>query len=235
MKREKLIQFYQTYRLYIFPIVVALSSLFLIIFAIYPQTVKLIITQKATDDLINKSKFLETKAAALENYNEEDLSQKVGYALGVFPADKDYGNILTLLQQQVVKSGFSINSISFSNAGNKLGNSQSFEVKLEVKGAKALLQSLLNNLEDSPRLIKVNSIDITFNQISQALDASLLLQVLYSAIPNSFGTADSPLPELSQKDQELLTTLAKTSETSVIFPAQSANQVSPRGKANPFE
>ena len=46
MKKEDLIKFYTAYRAYIFPAGVALASIFLILFVIYPQTVKLFNNQK---------------------------------------------------------------------------------------------------------------------------------------------------------------------------------------------
>lgn len=231
MKKETIIQFYLRYRLYIFPAIVAMSSLFLIIFEIYPQTAKLIENQKVAGDLTNKSKFLATKVVALENLNGEDLSQKVGIALNAFPADKDYGNILGLLQGLTAQSGFTISSIALGNTSGKLGNASSFEIKLEIKGPRNLFQSFLSNLENSPRIMRVSSIDISSTQAQEVLDAALVIEVLYSPAPQSFGTADSPLPSLSQKEEELLTTLSKTALT--VTPSVSAP--SQRGKANPFE
>ena len=232
MKKENLIKFYSNHRLYIFPVIVALSSLFLIIFVIYPQTLKLINNQRAIGDLMNKSRFLETKVAALESYDEKDLSRKVGFALATLPADKDFVNALGLLQQLAARSGFSINSISFGSTASKLGDSDSFKVNLEIRGAKSSFRTLINNLESSRRLMRISSIDISSSQTSQALDVALAAEVLYSQLPQSFGGVDSPLPELSQKDEQLVAKLARLEET---VSSPSATQSLPRGKSNPFE
>lgn len=236
MKKETIIKFYSNYKLYIFPISVALSSVFLILFVIYPQAMKLIINQKNISDLIVKAKFLENKVSALESYDEKDLSQKVNLVLAVVPTEKDFGNTLGLLQEISAKSGFSIVSIVLSNAVNKAGNAESYEVKLEVTGTKTLFQTLLNNLENASRLIKVNSIDISSNQASQTVNVSLSIRVFYSQLPPNFGTEDSPLPQINQKDEELLATLARASEagpsSSIVQPSTPS---SPRGKLNPFE
>lgn len=231
MKKEAVIKFYLRYKLYIFPAIVALSSLFLIIFAIYPQTVKLIDNQKIAGDLTNKSNFLETKALALESYDEKDLSQKVGVALNAFPTDKDYGNILGLLQGLTAQFGFTISAITVSTTSGKLENASSFEMKLEIRGPKALFQNLLANLESSPRIMRVKGIDVSSLQASEALGATIAVEVLYASIPQSFGLVDSPLPSLSQKDEELLAALSRTALTA----SSSAAQPSQRGKANPFE
>lgn len=238
MKKEELIKFYQNYKLFIFPAVVALSSLFLIIFAIIPQTIKLLDNQKAAEQLSVKSKFLESKVSALESYNEEDLSQKLGFALKAFPADKDYISILGLLQQVTAKSGFSITSVALGEgAAGKSEKGNSYMVKLQVKGARILFETLLDNLENSPRLIKVNSIELSSNQTAQSIDVSLGVEVLYSRMPQNAGTLDTPLPQMSQKDEELLAALADRSyeagSSSIV--SQPQGPTSSRGKANPFE
>lgn len=233
MRKEAIAKFYSTYRLFIFPAIVTLSSLFLIFFLIYPQTAKLIENQKLTGDLVSKSKFLESKAVALESYDKADLSRKVEAVLNAYPADKDFGNILGLLQQTTEQFGFSITSLSLANTSGKLGNAESYTVKVELKGTRVLVPALLNNLENLPRLVRVSGIDATANQLSQSLDASLTVEVLYSKLPQSFGTADSPLPEISQKDEALLAILAGARSTAVV--SSPTGPLSPRGKSNPFE
>ncbi|MBI2314643.1 hypothetical protein HYU93_01095 [Candidatus Daviesbacteria bacterium] len=237
MKKEELLKFYQAYKLFIFPAVVALSSLFLIVFAIIPQTTKLLDNQKVASDLLNKSKFLETKASILEDYSNNDLSQQVENTLSVFPQEKDFGNILGLLQQLTAQSGFSVVSISLGESGSKLAETNSYSVKLQVKGVKVLFQTLLNNLDNSLRLIRVSSIDVSTNQAFQTIDASLTLDALYSSVPQSFGTVDAPLSQLTQQEEGLLASLASTVEaergSSTVQPVE--QPVSPRGKSNPFE
>ena len=232
MKKETIIKFYQRYKIFIFPGVVTLSSLFLIVFAIYPQTSKLIANQKTQGELVNKSQFLETKAQDLENYDEGDLSRKVDFALNSYPSEKDFGNTIGLLQTVTAQSGFNIVSLVLDSGGSSnLASIQSFQVKVELTGTKALLAVLLQNLEGSNRLMRVSSVEISATSDSQKIDAAIVISVLYSPIPSSFGTIDSPLPQLSQKDEELITKLARVGSVS----QPSIGATGPRGKINPFE
>lgn len=232
MKKDDLAKFYLTYKLQIFPALVAIASLFLIVFVIYPQTVKFLDNQKAIGELNKKSNFLETKVVALESYNVEDLSRKLGFVLAALPADKDFGNTLSLLQQQAAEFGFSINSITFANNADQPGNLGNFEVKLDIKGPKSTLQPMLNNLESASRLIRIKSIDISSSQAAQTFEVALSVEVLYSPLPQNFGDPDSPLPTLSQKDEQLIEKLAQVAEVPV---GSSSAQLAPKGKSNPFE
>ncbi|MBU0999850.1 hypothetical protein KKE78_00440 [Patescibacteria group bacterium] len=233
MKKKTIIQFYNHYKLYIFPTAVVLSSLFLIIFAIYPQTAKLIENQKVAGEMQKKSNFLASNVIALEDVNSEDLSEKVGITLSAFPAEKDYGRILGLLQGLVVQSGFTISSVTLGNVSGKVGNASSYEVKLEVKGPKILFQGFINNLESSPRIIRVRSLDIVFVQASEILDTSVIIEVLYSPLPQTFK-GDSPLPLFGQAEEELLISLSNLSKINLTA-SSSAAVYSQRGKVNPFE
>lgn len=233
MTKEIIAKFYLTYRLYIFPAVVALSSLFLIVFAIYPQTVKLLDNQRLSSDLKNKTKFLEDKVVALESYDTEDLSRKVELVLTSYPADKDFGNILGILQGLASQYGLNIISASLGGGSSKLGNTESYTVRFEIEGPGDLLSSFLYSLENSPRLTRLKSIDVSSGS-SAMLSATMSVEVLYAQAPQTFGSVDSPLPELNQKDDELLVSLAATKPVPAVSTV-SAQPTSPRGKSNPFE
>lgn len=228
MRKEEILKFYQRYQMYIFPALVSLSALFLIIFAIYPQTAKLISNQATAADLTQKTKFLDQKVSALESIDEEDLSRKVSSALRVYPTAKDLSSIFGLLQQIVLQSGFTPSSMTVGGS-NKVANSESFLVRLEVKGYRDLIPSLLNNLENSKRLIKIDRIDLS-TQSSQIITVNLVVQVFYAQAPNTFGSTDSPLPEITDKEEALLVSLAR-----YVPISETAETASSKGKSNPFE
>ena len=232
MNKVTILKFYSSYKLFIFPTVVALSCLILIVLVILPQTIKLITNQRVGSDLLVRSQNLEVKAQTLESLNSDDLSQNLGYALAIYPSFKDFGNVVGLIQETTSKVGFSIISLSLAGTGSKT-DAQSFNVSLQLSGSKALLPSLLANFENGPRLMRVGNLEVS-SQSGGGIQVSLGLDVLYSPAPADFGTVDSPLPTLSEKNQDLLVRLAKLSAPSVSrggVPFVSA----PRGKTNPFE
>lgn len=234
MKKESVIKFYTTYRMFIFPVIVALSSLILIIFVILPQLMALLTNQKNASDLLTRSKSLEVKAAALETYDSSDLARKLDYALSSLPEDKDFATVLGLVQNLAIQSGFSVTSISLGSSGSaKAANAQSYSVKLDVIGVKSLLDVLFSNLEGSTRLMKVSNIEFTNTQKQQAVNASITLDILYLSLPTDFGNVDSSLPEVTDRDEKLIDRLAKNATPSL---SSSANvSLPPRGRANPFE
>lgn len=232
MKKEELLKFYDKFKLLIFPAVIALSSLILIILVIYPQVIKLLDNQKKTADLGGKANFLEAKALELENYNTEDLQVKVKSALSSYPADKDYANLVKLLQNIVAQSGFNVVALSLGAASDKKGNAQSYSIKLDVLGAAAKLPILLGQLESSYRLMRLSTLETSGGKDGQT-SVSLNIEVLYASAPDGFGNIESPLPKLSQKEEEILSRL--TAVNPIVSQEPAASQLGPKGKSNPFE
>lgn len=233
--KENLLKFYQTYKLYIFPIAVVLASLILIFLIILPQTIQLVKDSQTEKDFSTKSKFLETKASELENYDQEDLVRKVDYALSALPAEKDFVNIIGTIQSLTSQAGFNITSFGLNQSAvaDKSTNSQSFVVKVEVSGSRVLLPTLLNNIESAPRIMRINSLDIAGGN-RDTVNVNLEIAVLFAPAPKEFGSIDSPIPTLSEKDEEVLVRLSQS-----YIPAPSVDTSSPvsvpTGKSNPFE
>lgn len=232
MKKEEIKKFYLNYRLYIFPAVVVFSSLILIIFVIYPQIISLLANQTIEKNTLNKSKFLEAKAQTLESYDLEDLSKKVNFALGSYPTDRDSIYALGILQRLVAKLGFNVITIALGAGGTKDASTQSYNFKLEVLGPIAQLSALLNTIENSPRLMRVSGVEVSGATTTQGIRVSLGVEILYAAAPTGFGSIDSPLPDLSEKDEEVI---AKLTSIGITPQTPELSLLGPRGKANPFE
>lgn len=236
MNRESWNKFYKRYRLFIFPAGVALSCLILIVFVMIPQISKIIEGTQRESEIRAKSQFLATKVEALEGYDEADLGQKVGYLLASLPPEKDFVTIIGLLQRITSENGFSIVSLSLGvGTGGQSSQEQSYGVKMEAIGSKSLLNRLLNSIEGSPRLIRINDMEISAGRAGDFVNASLTIEVLFSPMPKDLGTVDSPLPEISESEQALIQRLARTQTVPAPAVGPSSVSLTPKGKANPFE
>lgn len=231
MKKEEILKFYLKFRLYIFPAVVALSFLILIVFVIYPQTVKLIANQRAENDLEEKSKFLEAKAATLESLNEENLSAKLKYALFAYPTDRDFSNVIGLLQKVANQNGLSIASLSVKPGSTDSGSAQKYRVKLELSGRESSFSDFIKVIESHVRIMKVVDIEISQDREGNITSGSLEIEAFYAEAPKSFGSPDSALPQLSSEDEEIIAQITTFYTPASLQPVTAQ----PRGKADPFE
>lgn len=232
MNKEALRKIYITYRLAIFPFVVAFSCLVLIIFIIYPQTSTLIGSYKSEGKLQSDFKKMEAKAQVLESFDKADLNRKLQLALNVYPTDYDYANVIGVLQNMVGRFGFNLVALQVSGSGQQAKSSNTYLIRVEVTGPKLLLKDLINSIENYPRIMKVNSIDVSSLGGVGNVSVSLSITAYYQPLPGSGGDELSVLPAISKEEEELLTVLAKSQ------PTQSQTAAVPRGlmgKINPFE
>ncbi len=233
MKSETSANFYQKYKPFIFSGIAVFSSLILIIFVIFPQTSKLIANQKAESEIISKTKFLDEKAQAFAKYDKTDLDRKVAIALNSYPVDADFVPTISLLQNLVSQSGFVTTAISLGSRSLKTANTDSYDFKIDILGPAALVPVLLNNVESSSRLMRVASVETVAGTDPQVANITLEVSILFSPTPPSFGSADTPISELTQNDEDVIAKLAKAVNS--IPASQSASQAVPLGRSNPFE
>ncbi len=233
MMNENLKQLYGKYKLYIIPLVIGVSSLILIVFVIYPQIVKLIGNNNAQGALLSRSKFLEAKASELQNVNEADLSKKLNLALAALPGDKDFGEVIGLVQQISSQNSFNLVSLDLTSSEEQATASASsaYNIAIEVIGPKAGLNNLLAGIENTSRVMRVNTILITSGKDPNIINAVIQVKVYYSMIPTKIGSIDAPLPQLSKQDEDLLIKLSSIVEAT----PPTTTTLSPRGKSNPFE
>lgn len=236
MKVESLKKFYMAYKLYIFPAVVGVCCLILTVLVILPQTIKLVGNQRSEEENLNRFKILEAKAAELDNYDESDLRQKVQIALSVLPPDKDLAGATGFLQQIITQAGFIPSSIQIGGQVSptvKGSSNQSYLINAQVSGSRSKINSLINSIENSGRMVKLSSIDISPGQGIEAVNISLGIEVLYFPFSSQAASIDAPLPKLTDKDQQLLAIF--TQFNTIPSEADSTVTLSPRGKVNPFE
>jgi hypothetical protein len=240
MRKQELLKLYQTYRIYIFPSGVAVASLILIALIIYPQTISLLTNQKAKTEISTQSQFLEAKAQELGSYNPQDLNQKVNYAVSSYPTSKDYISAISTLQNLIFQSGFTVSTLSLlgDNSKDAKASFLSYTVKVEILGPLPSLPTLLASIENAPRLMRVGTIEVTPGKDPKIASAAIAVEVLYSPAKGDLGSVDSPLPKLSDKEEQVIQKLANIvgtvkaqGSTQITTPAQ----LGPRGKANPFE
>ncbi|MBI2020287.1 type 4a pilus biogenesis protein PilO [Candidatus Daviesbacteria bacterium] len=229
MNKEALGKFYYAYRLYIFPLVIGLSCIILIILVIYPQISKLISNRKVEGELKDKTILLEAKAEQLESFDAQALSKRVDYVLSSYPAEKDFATTVGLIPQIAANSGFSVTSLNFASSSSE--GEKNYRVSLDVIGPGSLIDTFVSDIESSARLMRVSNLEISAGRSGDEINATIGIDVLYSSLPAEFGTVDTPLPEFSAKDEDVIAKLAQTAPAVATVFISSG----PKGKTNPFE
>lgn len=238
MKKEELLGFYMKYRIFIFPVAVICSSIILIVLVIYPQISKLLANRTEYAEVLKKSQFLEVKAQELSSIDDNEVKRKLNIALMALPPEKDYAEVIGLMQVLVGKYGFILDSIRVgTNSTEKTGGGEGFTIDLEIQGPKSNLKSLLNTLEDTSRVIKMQKIDVSAGGVASGVNKiNLVLNIYYAALPSNLGSSDLPVPKLTDEENTLINNIEINRNS--IYTGTTDQQDStpvPKGKLNPFE
>lgn len=244
MNKEAIQKLYSRYRTIIFPALVGLAALSLIVLVIIPQISGYFKSQDDAKKTQSKLEILEVKAEELANLPEEDLKQKLQSAVSALPTTKDYTSVIGLLQRLSVESGVILESVNL-NIGKSASLSEvgSYAVNAEIASTKSGFGEFLKRIEDGPVLMKIGSIEVTAAGSDGSVTASVVIDVFFSPTPKNLGSVETPLPKLSEEEQQLaleleskvaLVPVSILTSTGEITEQPPANLL-PRGKANPFE
>lgn len=233
--KQVLLNFYNQYKLIVFPLGVSLSGVILITFVIYPQINGLLSGQEEYQKATQRFELLDVKADELEQLDESDLKRKMEIALLALPADKDYPAIIGIVQELIGKYGFIIDGLRVGSSVAKSTGSSGFIIDVQMQGPKDVLPQVLKDLETTSQVMKIASIDLSSSPESpNFISANVTIEVYYAGLPSKLGSLDAPLPGLTASDDSLISELiAAQSSLSIISDKQAV--LLPRGKANPFE
>lgn len=221
-------ELYDQYKIFIYPVLVGLASLFLILFLILPQIRGFFSGRENLQQVKENLKILTAKAEDLAAINEDTLKQKLGVALTALPLEKDFAQVLGVLQDVAQVSGVSLTSIQVGQA--QASSESGFAVKVEVVGSKFTLATFLRDVENASRVMKVQGVELAFSRTREGADASILVDVFYAPTPQALGAVTESLPQITTEDEAIISSLSRAPVSTF-----SATSSLPRGKANPFD
>ena len=213
------------YMIFIYPLAVGVASLILIFFVIVPQLQGFLSGQENVSSARIRLNNLDAKAATLANFDQKAYTEKLLAAFSSLPVDQDLSAIVGIFQNLTTSAGMALSNLRVG--GEEEGNS--YSVTAEVVGPANNLSLLLDVVDNSPRVMKLVTLD-TNPAGGDLVNATISVNVFYAPAPDSLGLVDTPLPELTEEDQAILTSLTVPGSVGIPEPV-----LLPSGKSNPFE
>lgn len=221
---------YDQYKIFIYPVLVAGASLFLILFLILPQITGFFGGRENLEQARNKLEILSVKAKDLEAINEEDLRKKMGLTLLALPPERDFAQVIGVIQEVAKSSGMTLVSVQIGQAqSSNIGGG--FPVKVEVVGSKFAFGSFLKNVESASRVMKAGAIELSFSKVQDSVNALVMVDVFYAPTPSALGAVTDNLPKISPEDEKIIVSLSKAP----VSTYSGIPKDIPLGKSNPFE
>lgn len=222
---------FKKYEMFIAPVVVAILVILMIVFVIIPNFFQYIETNKKMKDAEDRITFYTNKKTELQAISKDQYTLGINNSLAILPSDKESPAAISQLYYVVGLTNLQIQNITFSDGGDDKSG-KSFRISIDVSGGLADLTNFIIKVKETPRIFRIQSLEVSAPSGSETVSASLILGAYYEPLPKEISTLDQPLVKISDKDLEMLNRLSTTS-----FPIVSENSSysGPKGKENPFE
>lgn len=221
--------FYLKYRFIIWPVVSGLFSIGIIGLVIVPQVLGYFETQDKITAIKSNVELLNAKVSELEMVDVKRVEEDLQVVFKILPQDPDVPEALVALQQLAEKANLQLNDTSFSQS-NK--SAKSFQLVASFTGRVQSVKDFLVYLQQSPRVMQVETIAAQFEKDGDLVELGLPVSVFYESTPKSIGSLEQPVPKLNDVDRQLVSKLSR------FIPVASAGaslDLVPLGKTNPFD
>lgn len=212
---------------YLLPTLGIVISLAVLGMVTIPQFLNYLETQKQITELDSQVNTLANKLDLLQQVEFDQSQEQLATTLKAFPTDKDY--IVTAAQLQLLAQQ---NSVGLSAVGfGEGGNEGRYQVRLSVAGTLEEIRLFIQAINNAPRLMQVENVDVTLNR--DIYEANLTVLVPYAKLVPEVVAVDQPTEPLTETELTLLVELAQSfSQSPEIYEVPNVQLL---GKPNPFE
>lgn len=233
---EDLKKFYLKYKIILWPVVTAVSSLIILGFVVIPQFLAYLHTQGELTQLQVQTDSLTAKAQVLQNIDDQNIKDNLQVAFTVLPVDEDIPDTVVSLQNLAIRDSLSVQNLNFASSGD-LTKTNNSVLKLSLVGSKTAIWRFFQDLQSSPGIYKVQSIKANSTGSGDNFEIDLPVAIYFDSNSEASVSLDAPVPQLNSSDQELLRNLSKSIQGKVVLQAgsQSGQLSIPLGKDDPFK
>lgn len=215
-------EYFIRYKPFILPVVSSVTCVLLLLFVIIPQSLKIKTNRKNLNDIQTKVKFYKQKTATLKQIEPQLYNDNLTAALLALPDDRDIPGIIGQVQTLLLQIGLSLDGITFSNpaaSGNAVSN---YQVHVQTTGGIEQIKSFISKMQESSRLVRLTQVDLTsFGASGEKIQANTEFTTFYQPLPQIATNLDQQVPELSEKDKQLLAKLKNSlSQISPLIQSQ---------------
>lgn len=244
--------YFEGLKIYLFPSFVLLVILFLFNFVVKGKIVEIFGTRREIGEQRERLSRLIEKQAALTALDETSLREEFLLANEAVPSKRDVAGFLTQVERIALETGLLVEGVSLEggeiateSAEEKEVLSQKkdedgFQSRVTVKGEVGRIRDFLEKLLKSRRVVEATKVQLSapFSQIAtpSAMTAILTVDVFFKLLPETMGTAEAPLPQITQKEKEVYEQIYSFPFLSqpLVFPGDLELSGTPSARTDPF-
>jgi Tfp pilus assembly protein PilO len=228
-------KYIKKYQAIILPLVSILIGVGIIGLIVVRQAMEIPKTNTQINQLKAKDALLQQKVQDLSSIDIDTYRQYFDTTLMAIPSEKDLPGVFGQLLIVLHNNGLFLDDINFGSAGTTAPNTKLEEIslKLNISGPQTGIQMLMDKIKEMPRIMKINTIDISNVQLGK-ISVSISVTAYYQGLPASVSEAnvEQPVPHLSDPDKQILDKIRAYLNN---IPTGSDEPTGPVGKINPFD
>lgn len=196
------------YQVIVWIIATTLTCISMTFFIIYPQTMEYLSLNQTISSNQSQIQLLTQKLDNLKKISLAEYKRSYTTLLQALPKERDLLPAIATIQNVVIENNLQILTVGFSSGSTSQANTDSFIINLELSGRLNDIKNFASQINQSPRLMKLNSIDISTDRKTGNYHSAIAIQVLYNPSPDASTEIDTPIDPLSQQDLNLINDLS---------------------------
>lgn len=201
----------QRVKLYLLPILVGISSVVVVVLVLIPQLVVYFGQRGKIEKEQNLAAVLEAKALELEKLDDRVYAAGLQTVLKILPTDQDIPQALVITSELAKRNSLELEEMKFfspiTSSETEAGKGGSLQLSLALSGPLPLIKNFLADVQNAPRLIKINSLEGGPKRGGNVYEMTVVVSFFHEPTPSSLGSLDAPLQGFDDQDQKILAKL----------------------------
>lgn len=227
---------YQKNKIFLLPIASVLVCLMVIIFVLYPQANNLWEDYSKINQSKDLNKQYTGKVDQLKKIDPTLYENNLEVAMSALPSDQAIPDAINQLLYLLGSNSLNLDNISVNNdqltsQAEQKTTVPSLQMKIDVSGSLEGLTSFVEKAREAPRLMSINSIEVSSSISDSKVQSTISLLVYYDPQASPVVKSSDKVSTVNKAETDILNQIKSYLEK---LPKLGSGTDLPKGKKDPF-
>lgn len=224
---------FKKYNFLILPVISIIFCVVVVIFLLMPSVFKVMEVDKSIAQAKSQSENYNNKVLKLKDIDLATYKSDIATIAKALPYEMDLTSAINILNLLVSLNGLQSENLAFGNPREGEDGLMVIQMNLDLKGNTRQLEGFIKSAQESPRIVKIDSIDVVNSRTSDTIQAAVVVFLYYKEQTAVNLSIDGAVPTKNEELNKLLAKIIKNQSIIPVSPPGSGGSVN-RGKPDPF-